>query len=149
MPVRALLVGMRDFEDRRRLGLGKFFLPEDIEKLVTRSLASAIETLPGISILYGKGSNAWAARGRGVSTGGWKVDLADSLQGARSLKCYTSVWVDGFQRYRGKNEEPLFNLSSVPTHDIARMEYYAGPAQAPLEYARDSQCGVLVIWTRR
>jgi hypothetical protein len=140
---------LRDFEDRRRLGLGKFFLPEDMAKLATRSLASAIETLPGMSILYGSGSNAWAARGRGVSPGGGSVAGDDASLGAKSFKCYTSVWVDGRQEYGGREGEPLFNLSRMPTHDISRMEYYTGPATVPLEYSKNSVCGVLVIWTRR
>jgi hypothetical protein len=46
--------------------------------------------------------------------------------------------------------EPLFNLNSINPAQIEAIEFYASPAETPLKYSvMESQCGVLVIWTRR
>jgi hypothetical protein len=43
-----------------------------------------------------------------------------------------------------------FDISMIAPEQVEAVEFYAGPAQTPLKYSRmGSNCGVLVIWTRR
>jgi hypothetical protein len=43
-----------------------------------------------------------------------------------------------------------FDLNTITPESIEAIEYYAGAAQTPVKYSRlGSNCGVLVIWTRR
>jgi hypothetical protein len=52
--------------------------------------------------------------------------------------------------YGGKSREPLFDTRRVSAEQIEAIEYYAGPAETPAKYSTlNTQCGVLVIHTRR
>jgi len=152
---------MSSFEENRRLGLGQFFSRENLEKVRGQSMASVIRSMSGIQTLRSSRSNdLWAARSRGTqSLGGTQradggADAAvpsheDSLRGARPA-CYTHVWIDGVQVYRGRSGDPLFNLNSINPEEIEALEYYRGAAETPPKYAvLGSTCGVLVIWLRR
>lgn len=55
-------------------------------------------------------------------------------------------------QYRGKalQARPRFDINTVPASSVAAIDFYAGPSQTPLKYAKlNSACGVLVIHTRR
>jgi hypothetical protein len=65
-------------------------------------------------------------------------------------RCYARVYVDGRSVCSGRLDEPLFDMRSIQPAEIEGIEYYAGPAQTPMEYSTmESSCGVVVIWTRR
>ena len=102
---------------------------------------------------YGRGNQAWVVSGRvGGSLSGRALrrgDAADVQAGARP-DCYARVYMDGKKAYAGRDGEPLFDVNSLHPAQLEAVEYYAGPAQTPLEYSDlDSTCGVLVLWTRR
>lgn len=142
---------MSSFEENRRIGLGKFFTREDLDRVRGQSMASVMRGMSGVTVLKSEKSNdLWAARSRGP-----QGDVAtapareDSLRGARPA-CYAHVWIDGAQVYRGRSGEPLFNLNSINPEEIEALEYYRGPSETPSKYSTlGSTCGVMVIWTRR
>ena len=81
-----------------------------------------------------------------VSHGYYIPEIGESAP----VACYALVYLDG-QLMNGSREptEP-FDLRLISPERIEAMEYYAGPAETPLKYARmGSNCGVLVIWRRR
>ncbi|MEX2153152.1 MAG: carboxypeptidase regulatory-like domain-containing protein [Gemmatimonadaceae bacterium] len=152
---------MREFEDNRRLGLGRFWTRAQLEKLEGVPMSAIMSQINGSSVVRGRGNAAWMARSRGVlqlpspggrlgSTAGMiEPDEFSSKLGA-PVGCYADVWVDNLRVYSGRQEEPLFNLGSITPSLIEAMEYYATPAQTPARYANlNTVCGVLVIWTRR
>ena len=62
--------------------------------------------------------------------------------------CYAQVYVDGILQNPGSPTEP-FDVNGIPPEQIEAVEWYASPAQTPVEYTRlGSTCGVLVIHTR-
>jgi len=147
---------LREFEDNRRLGLGKFWTRADLEKLEGFQMSSILSQVTGTRVVRGKGTSAWVARSRGVYTlGGTDASRRipswfDRGLGAPPYQCYCDVYVNGVAVYSGRREEPLFNINSLAPADIEGVEFYARSAQTPARYSRlDSPCGVLVIWLRR
>jgi hypothetical protein len=157
------------FEEHRLIGLGKFLDRSQLEKMGERKLSSVIGEFAGAGIIPGRGNHAWLVNTRGVRTlnpkncgiddnrrssgssrGG--IDPGDAAMGAKPCACYAQVWLDRTMIYRasGTPGELLFNLNSIAVDQIEAVEYFAGPAQTPLEYSMlNSSCGVLVIHTRR
>ena len=46
--------------------------------------------------------------------------------------------------------DPLFDTNSIAPAQVEAIEYFSGAARTPLEYSSlNSQCGAIVIWTRR
>lgn len=145
---------MRSFDENRSLGLGRFLTREDLAKKEGQSMASVITQFAGADIKRPQSSNrAWLASSRGAqSLSGSELTVPsseDSVVGAKPA-CYAHIWIDGVQVYRGREGEPLFDLSSIAPKEIEAIEYYTGPAQTPSQYSGfKSACGVLVIWKRR
>jgi hypothetical protein len=147
---------MREFEDNRRLGLGKFWTRADLEKLEGVPMSGILSQINGSTVVRGRrGSYAWIVRSRGVLSLGGSTGTAimpseeERSLGARAA-CYATVWVDNVRVYSGRDQEPLFNLNSIQAADIEAMEFYASPAQTPARYTGlNTVCGALVIWTRR
>jgi hypothetical protein len=144
---------MAEFEENRRVGLGKFLTRENLDRVRDAKLSIALDGLSGLLLIRGRNNQAWAVRGRGVvSIGDASLrdpDDFDVRQGAPRRTCYAKVYVDGVAVYRAGNGEPLFDLNSLTAGDVEAVEYYAGPAQTPLKYSTDgSACGVVVIWRR-
>ncbi len=139
---------LRDFETRRKIGNGRFYTRDDLEKVGGRPLAAVIATVSGVRMAVGAGNSSWIASSR-VPSGNKPLDDQDVRHGARKL-CYAHVYIDGRIVYGGGDREPLFNANSLNADDIEVMEYYAGPGQTPAQYSNlGAVCGVLVIWTRR
>jgi hypothetical protein len=60
------------------------------------------------------------------------------------------VYLDGVLMNGSKQPTEPFDLSTVAPEQLEAVEWYASPSQTPLQYGRSgSQCGVLVLWTRR
>lgn len=143
---------MAEFEENRRVGLGKFLTRENLDRIADAKLSIGLDGLAGLQLIRGRNNQAWAARGRSVQSIGGRglsdPDEFDRRQGAPRA-CYAKVYVDGVAVYRATDEEPLFDLNSLTAGDVEAVEYYAGPAQTPLKYSTDgSACGVVVIWRR-
>lgn len=144
---------LTDFEEHRRVGLGRFLTPADMRKLDGFTLAAAMESLGGVGVVRGRGASAWLIRSRGPTslTGASQTtpNEFDRSRGA-GTNCYAHVWLDGVPVYLGRDDETLFDLSSISPSEIDAIEYYAGPAQTPGKYnGNKSACGVVVIWRRR
>jgi len=171
-------VTIPSFERNRKLGIGRFMTREELAKRENQDLIVALGQLPGLGALRGRGGRGWVlsthaapslmpkVAGRGAADcGGAKnpcslseSGLADqgiwcpsSGERAAGLKCgcYALVYVDGLLANPGRPTEP-FDINAFPTMQIEAVEYYASPAETPLEYSKwNTSCGVLVLWTRR
>ncbi len=141
---------MREFEENRRLGLGHFFTRAELEKAHVERLVEALDAIPGSRLERGRGNRAWVISNRVSPTTPTPIpDFTDRERGAPRA-CYSRVYLDNVNVYRGRDEEPLFDVNSIPIAAIEAIEYYAGPSQTPARYGGPAAlCGALVIWTRR
>jgi hypothetical protein len=114
------------FEQRRRVGLGRFITRAQIKARGPLVLSDMLRGIPGIEL------------SRTNITGRM------TLRFARRNDCPPTYYVDG--QYM-----PNFNIDDVPPHDIEGVELYEGFAGLPAEFAKQTgvqACGVVVIWTR-
>ncbi len=148
---------LESFDNNRRLGLGHFLTYEELIKMENVSTGSVLSALPGAEV-HSSGPHAWIRSSRspvrlGAST---LLDQTDMAKGAPAEACYANVYVDHQAVFRNlkmgspPRMEPLFDVNSIPVSEIEGIEFYASPAETPLEYSGlESPCGVLVIHTRR
>lgn len=142
---------IRDFDKRRQAGFGNFIGPEQMAKMVNRTTADALRTIPGPDVHRSTMSTAaWVAAGRGaIADGGYTVDRSDRSRGAPAGRCWSTVYVDNVAVFSALPGELLFDINSIPTEEISAMEYYSSAAVVPSEFPQKrNTCGVLVIWTK-
>ncbi|MEX2154663.1 MAG: carboxypeptidase regulatory-like domain-containing protein [Gemmatimonadaceae bacterium] len=154
-----------DFEEHRRLGLGRFLTRADLEKLQGQPIGNLLSQVGGAGIARGKSNQAWilTSRPRTTADGFWCPDELDRWEAGEGVKCgcYAKVYLDRTLMNPGvlqRDERtgdvtrptPPFNVNSIPSMSIEAVEWYAGPSETPMKYSTlDSACGVLVIHTRR
>ena len=152
---------LAEYEDRKALGIGHFFDGDVFEKSNEQRLGDALNgRVPGMAIVAGKGSRAWATSGRGGTAGtcalcrapqrGEVLDNVDIAAGA-PLACYMDVYLDGMRVYTSGSagKMPLFNVNTVDPHNVRAVEVYTSASQIPPKYVRiGNNCGVMLIWTR-
>jgi outer membrane receptor for ferrienterochelin and colicin len=104
--------------------MGRFLSQEDLEKRNAREMSDIIRMMPGFRV-EGTGIFAKVVSSRHASA---------NLEGA----CETNIVIDGLQHQ---------DINLMNPQDVAAMEAYNSSLSAPLQY--QSQCGVIVIWTKR
>jgi hypothetical protein len=140
---------MAEFEENRRLGLGHFFTRVELEKEGVAQVVQAFDRLGAVKVWRGKkqGTSAYVANQRHQSLG--PISCGDGTEAA-PCACYAQVYLNFTRVFRGARNEPLFDINSIPLDLIEAIEYYSGGAETPLKYSTlNSNCGVVVIWTRR
>jgi hypothetical protein len=114
------------FDDRRRFGFGHFVTQAEIEARNAMTVTDLLRPILSVTV-----------KPRGMFT-----DIAYNMRGGGS--CPFQVWVDDVAMPTPTN---LYDLPSPKF--LAGIEVYSGPATVPLQYKRhDSQCGVILIWTK-
>jgi len=117
--------GLRDFEERRALGEGRFLTREDIDKFAGRELATQLAVrFPETRIQVGRmgGRYLMALRSTGDAAG-----------------CVCRVFLDGLRHDA--------DLTSIRPESLAGIEFYQG-SNIPVEFRAGAPCGVLVLWSR-
>jgi hypothetical protein len=128
---------LRDFNRRRRTGLGKYFTREDIERRRPFYVTDLLARLPSVSVRpNASGNNIVRMRGP------WGL-------------CKPVLYLDGAKLFDG-----IFDLGDgmswlenidqlVMPDEIAGIEVYRGAAEVPTELGMlGASCGVIAIWTR-
>lgn len=124
-----------DFFRRRSMGQGAFRTREDIRRVGASSLASALQSIPGLT-----------------------VTMTSDIHGApivrlRIARCpgnppNLAIYLNGLQIAYDRSEGGLADaFNSVNLSAIAFIEFYRGTAQIPTDLERGDNCAVLVIWT--
>lgn len=120
---------MDDFAMHKKLGLGHFYMRDEIDRSGGR-ISNLLATTNGVQIRYGLGTAAYVGSSRGPK----------SIGGG----CLADVYLDAVK------QPPPFDVNTIHPDQIEAIEYYAGAAQTPAKYMRlGISCGVLVIHTRR
>jgi len=133
------------FEERRKLGLGRFFTQEAFERAEGRKLADVFSgRLPGVRVVANRGERYLATASRGNIS---MIHTPGDVSSKR--ECYVQVVIDNIIRYRSVAGERPFNIDSVDPSTVAAAEYYS-VSQTPLQYQAtgSSACGTLLLWTR-
>lgn len=126
--------GLRDFEERRRIGIGSFVPDTMIRRMETAtSLLNLLRRL-GVKIERDRaGRQIPVARARGPS----RMSI---------LSCPMQVYVDGVPMVE---DDRGFDLRDVRLEQLAAIEFYSGGSQTPVVFEKlNSACGVLVFWMR-
>lgn len=123
----AQLRELKEFEARRKQGIGHFVTRAEIEKRHPLLLSDMMRIIPGATILVGENGRA-------------------ALRFARvgRTNCPPQFFVDGMQ-VNG------FGIDDMPPGDVEGVELYAGSAGLPPEFNRlrgTTICGTVAIWTR-
>jgi hypothetical protein len=112
------------FLQRKRLGIGRFFDEHEIARRNPLYVTDLLRMTAGARVL----------------TGGRVVFRA----GGGGQECTPSLFVDGLQ-VSGVEQIGLDAVLSA--QDIRAMEVYTRGAQVPVEFAREGNCGALIVWT--
>jgi hypothetical protein len=140
---------LREFEERRMLGVGRFITDSLLEKNSNRQLSEVIGMLPGVRVVRGMSSVGWIAGTRG--SGSSKMPAPSEMDVRRGARpgCYVTVMLDGGYVYSGRPGEMLFDVNSLGPSQVAGIEFYPGASSVPLKFrGADTGCGLLVIWTK-
>jgi hypothetical protein len=74
---------------------------------------------------------------------------AEQRNGILSCACFARVYIDDQLMNSGRPTEP-FDISTIAVDDLAAVEFYGTAVSIPSRYqALQSNCGVLLVWTRR
>jgi hypothetical protein len=107
---------MAEFELRRKAGIGHFMTQAEIEARNTVLAADLMRTFMSVHVVE-------TPRGT----------IPVNYRG----KCQFRVLLDGVAS----------SLDNLPTpKDLAGIEVYSGPAQAPIQYK--AGCGIILVWTK-
>jgi hypothetical protein len=149
---RASRFNLAEFDRRRAEGFGHFFTDSQLVKMTNRLLSEVVNMIPGPQIYRSNNSTAaWVSTARGAQSiaGTFVLDQSDVRRGAPNNQCYAAVFLDGVPVFTGRPGQLLFDINSVPTAQIAGIEYYGGAGSLPPEFNRGGNtCGALVIWTK-
>jgi hypothetical protein len=158
---------LRDFESRRRQGIGRFLTEAELVRDANREFTDVASVrFPGLAVktdefgkphLAGTRSNCGSGGGEsgnsrgntrivpsatsrgGSSSGVAAADMSGSCYSTRP--CFVQVYLDGTNL--GEDDANL-----VRTWDLAGAEYYTG-ASMPARYRTSgSACGVLLLWSK-
>ena len=112
------------FEQRRKLGFGRFVTVDDIERRSAIYVSDILRAMPDITVVE-------TLRG-------------ETAYNTRTSHCQFQFVLDEVLL---PTPTDLHLLPSV--HEIAGIEVYYGPATIPLQYkSANSGCGVIIVWTK-
>jgi hypothetical protein len=154
--------GYASFEDRRRLGLGKFIDSTQLRGSEGRGLGDMLRAIPGIKVWQppqcaGKmmlnGQRVKVAPPYCVANPRVRIAVSGS-----TTMCAMSVVLDGVIVYSAEEPDSQGNVKWERTYDLADLsvanlsgvEIYRSLSEVPMQYSGvGSTCGVLMLWTRR
>ena len=148
---------MEGFEERKTVGLGHFVTRAQLEKAENFDLSTVLARLPGMRLIR-VGAAAYAVSGRSnADSFVLQQQFCNRIRfegrapdPPQDCACFAQVYLDNVLLYGAAAGEMVPDINNIPVIAIEAMEYYSGPSQAPVQFARlNSNCGILVIHTRR
>jgi iron complex outermembrane receptor protein len=113
------------FEERRSRRQGVFFTEEQIEASHASTLLDMLRGIPGVRLI--------------CRSQACEVQMT---RGAKATGCTADWVVDGISA-------TLSGSPHIPIVGIVGIEIYRSASEAPAEFLKpDSQCGVIVLWTK-
>ena len=158
---RAFERAMASFEEHRRVGLGHFMTRAQIAVYDGMTLGSVLQQLTAIDLRHGQNHGTYVSSRRVTPPLCPQLALSRSAcleshgfyvagEGGAPAACYSLVWLDGMLMNGAHEPTEPFDVGTLAPQQVEAVEFYPGAADTPLEYSKiGSNCGVLVIWTRR
>jgi hypothetical protein len=123
----------RAFEERRKMGFGRFITEAELRKNDSRTLTNVVRQ-----------SGAAVSCSRRSPIQCFVVSTRSGGSG-----CALDVYLDGVLQSQGGPAFDGRDLEKIRVDQIGAVEIYAGTASVPAEYNRTSKdCGVMLLWTR-
>ena len=116
------------FLDRRQHGVGRFLTRAEIAEMRPFEFTDIMRRVPGIKLVPTSFFDYTILSSRGVGANG-------------SGTCQPTIYIDGARLI----DDTAINGLLQPG-DIAGIEVYAGPSEAPPQYA-NGDCGSILVWT--
>lgn len=113
---------IEDFMRRTKSGLGHYYVAGDPALKQATSLSDLLSTAPGVRV-------------KPSSRFGHSVFMREG--------CPAAIYLDGIRM-----SEYWETVDDIPTNQVAGIEIYSGPLEAPPRYQATS-CGVILIWRKR
>lgn len=143
-PDRPRGIGREAFEERRRLGFGKFM---DTTELRHRSYARMSDVLASMGVYMIQHQEGF--RGR------LEMRAASTRRGGQ-VPCWMGVILDGVTLYKAVSTGTVSNFPppdfrrDFQVDNIEAIEVYRSASEVPMEFGGNSaSCGVIVLWTTR
>jgi hypothetical protein len=138
-------LGLEAFEERRKMGFGKFIDSSTLRRNQHQRLPALLDRLQGIG---------FTVLDKGI------VAVSRRRFGPMGEPCYMSVDLDGSVLYSsgapglgGGGGPAVRSPPDLKMFDVASLtavELYRGAGEVPIEFGgAGAACGVLVLWTRR
>jgi len=140
---------LRDFEDHRKIGLGKFLDRAQLKEREGQTFQAVLSEIPSLQMVRGYGNYTWLATKRRTKGSMVKPSFEDINYHYANSACYSDIFVDGIRVYFGRDGEDLFNFNNYHPSQIEALEYYANRHETPSRYDTGRDCGALVLTLRR
>jgi hypothetical protein len=120
------------FDRRRRQGVGTFVTPRQIADRKASVSSDIFRQIPMVRLVD-------------LPNGSWGIRFQQILSIRQSAEdCVPMLWLDG-------QRAPGLEIDDVRAGDVSAIELYRGASTVPNDFATSgrTQCGVVVIWTKR
>jgi hypothetical protein len=141
--MRGVGAGFEAFEERRRLGFGKFVDSTMLRSIEHRKVVDLLRQFPGVKIYIPPAPNHYK-----------RVLVSSRMEGR--FPCLLDVVMDGALIHRSPGPtlppdfERAFDLTTIDIASLSGIEIYRSAAEIPGVFnGASAACGVLVLWTRR
>lgn len=130
------------FEERRRMGFGRFVLPEEMRRSEHMGLNDVLRR-QGVNVML-------------TSDGRWIPMHPTSRDINGAPNCQMSVYLDGILVHKGGRygasdfDEDLDLRKFFTISELTAIEIYSRASQIPIQFSgAQASCGVIVLWSRR
>lgn len=140
--------GLAAFDERRRLGFGKFITPDVMRANEHRKVQDLLTAFAGIKVMS---RNECRALGDVCKQLSPTARYVASTRISHIGPCFLDVILDGARIAKGGNAdwETAYDLDMLPVSGLEAVELYRSSAEVPTLYGGPSaQCGVLLLWSR-
>jgi hypothetical protein len=128
-----------EFEQRRRMGVGKFIDAQELVKESGEPLRLAIQRrIPGVWPVYDPSSMSYHLASKRGPAGRALTS---------TTPCYVQVYLDG-ARVAGPDQGDPWDIDLVPPEMIEGMEYFDAAGTPGRYRGNGSDCGTLLLWTK-
>jgi len=146
-------IGREAFEERRKLGFGKFMDSTELRHRGYARMADVLASM-GVYMIQHQDKVSDGARGplemRAASTRRSGLDLAGPSP------CWMGVILDGVTLYKSVSTGTVSNFPppdfrrNFEVDNIDAIEVYRSASEVPMEFGGNSaSCGVIVLWSTR
>jgi hypothetical protein len=145
---------MRGFEERRRLGFGRFITRDMLDQREHDTVSGILRGMAGVRMVRRPtacGDGYSAATGRGIASVGLSQATASATCGGGTplpAACYMVIYVDGVRLWAPGTPDPP-DFEHMRNNNYEGVEVYRGPSELPIQYqGTGAACGAILLWTR-